>query len=292
MLMDMERPSTCESFAACLDLETFEDFQVDLMHAPHGSIHIMLGGIAGGCDVTYKDGLKGHFTDDAIARIAALSAVGVKELWRDGYIDFTECTTESPEKCTQYCSSDDYVTIGRTVWDLYTPWGVTPKDETDEEGYLSAIGKVMCSTKLEIGDMYSSSATIDPIFWVMHTTTDRLMTYKRAKDFSFTDSTWHDSTCFGHSPGDELFFDISSEVGTGSSLTNYELLQASDPKSEDYSLLAIFDSFDYSHCDYDKYPQFAKEYYPSDEELLAREGQRVAWGSGPSRVNKKFSFMG
>jgi hypothetical protein len=101
MLMDMEKPSTCESFASCLDLETFQDFQVELMHAPHGSIHIMLGGIAGGCDVTYRDGLKGHFTDDGIARIAQLSAIAVKALWRDGYIEYTQCTTESPGKCKQ-----------------------------------------------------------------------------------------------------------------------------------------------------------------------------------------------
>jgi hypothetical protein len=184
--------------------------------------------------------------------------------------------------------------MGSTLWDLMEPWGITPKDTSDTVGYLSALGKTICSTALSIGDMYSSSATIDPLFWVMHTTTDRLMTYKRAKDFTFTDTTWPDSTCFGHSPGDELFFDVAAAIGSSGTVTNYDLLLASDPKSADYSLTAIFDSFDYSHCDYDTYPQFEKDYYPTDEELELRKGQPVAWGSGPSKVssNKKFSFMG
>lgn len=261
MLIDMEGASSCESFNDVLAMGNFVNFQTGLMHAPHGSIHIMLGGISGDCDTAYKENLHDYYDDDAIARIAQLGAVSVKGLWRAGYIEFSECTTDTPEHCAQKCVSDDYLTMGQLVWDLFTPWGIDAIDTTTD-GYLTSLGQTICETTLNIGDMYSSSATIDPLFWVMHTTTDRLMSYKRAKNYAFTDMTWTDSTCLGHSPGDNMFFDISRQVGgdMGTEVTNYDLLMLSDPVSADYGLPYIYDSFDYSHCDTTKYPAFNVDY--------------------------------
>jgi hypothetical protein len=292
MLVDMEAPSTCESFSTVLEEGNFEDFQVGLMHAPHGSIHIILGGISGDCESSYKENLKDYFDDDAIARIAQLSAISVKGLWRDGYVSFTSCTSETPEHCAQTCVSDDYETMGAVVWDLFGAWDISAKD-TSNNDYLVALGKTMCSTTLSIGDMYSSSATIDPLFWVMHTTTDRLMTWKRAKKYSFTDSTWSDSTCLGHSPGDTMFFDISSQVGTsdGVEITNYDLLMLSDPTSTDYGLPYIYDSFDYVHCDSSKYPAFDYEYYP-DAEGDASAPSSSSLMTKLKKLQRKWSFMG
>jgi len=285
----MEGVSSCESFASVLEDSSFETFQVDLMHAPHGSIHILLGGVAGGCETAYKEGLKDHFTDSAIMNIAQRSAVSVKALWREGYVDFTECTLETQDLCEQVPVTDNHIEMGRVIWELMggPDADIYVKDKSDPDSYLAVLGKVMGRTKLSIGDMYSSSATMDPLFWVMHTTTDRLNTFKRAKTFAFTDTTWSDSTCYGHSPGDTLLFDISSMVGNGDALTNYDLLLASDPLSDSYGLNYIFDSFDYSHCDVSKYPSFNRDYEPTDEELLAREKVR----QDTAKMNK-FSMLG
>jgi hypothetical protein len=279
MLMDMEAPSSCSSFASALEEGSFEDFQTELMHAPHGSIHIMLGGISGGCDHTYKDQLKDYFSDSAIAKIAQLSAISLKGIWRAGFVDYSKCTLDSEDMCEQACVGGDFIAIGQAVFDLYNGWDISPRDKADPDAYLAALGKVHCGTKLSIGDMYSSSATIDPLFWVMHTTTDRLMSFKRAKEFSFTDSTWSDSNCFGHSPGDNVIFDISGLVGSGSLLTNYDLLVASDPQSADYGMNYIYDSFDYSHCDFEKYPALTRDYYPTDEELAVRAQKKTVFRS-------------
>jgi hypothetical protein len=284
-----EGAASCEAFASVLEDSSFETFQVDLMHAPHGSIHILLGGIGGGCETTYNEQLKDYFTDSALAMIAQGSAISVKALWRDGYIDYTKCTLDSQDMCDQATSTENHIAMGKVLWDsLHGMEGnIVPKHQDDPDTFLAALGKVVGRTKLSIGDMYSSSATMDPLFWVMHTTTDRLNTFKRAKDFSFTDTTWSDSTCYGHSPGDTLLFDISKMVGSGVQLTNYDLLLASDPLSESYGLNYIFDSFDYSHCDVDKYPSFARDYYPTDEELVARVRR-----DAETLKKKTFSMLG
>mmetsp|Transcript_19736 Transcript_19736/g.23496 ORF Transcript_19736/g.23496 Transcript_19736/m.23496 type:complete len:671 (-) Transcript_19736:165-2177(-) len=272
LLTDLEGPSTCSSFASILDIGNFENFQDELMHAPHGSIHILLGGMGGGCDHTYKEQLSSYFSDGNIAKIAQIAAIYVKGLWRAGYIDYTECTTDSEDVCEQACVGSDFIAMGREIEYSLNLWSIEPLHKDDPDGYFAALGKVLCSTKLSIGDMYSSSATIDPLFWVMHTTTDRLMTYKRAKKYTFTDMSWPDSTCVGHSSGDGVIFDISEQVGDGSLLTNYDLLLASDPKSSEYGMEYIYDSFDYTHCGYDAYPQFNRDYYPTDEVLAAQAG--------------------
>ena len=164
-----------------------------------------------------------------------------------------------------------YTAIGRTLWDLWSPWGIEPLHK-DETAYLLAVGKAICSAPLEIGDMYSSSATMDPLFWLMHTTVDRLTTFKRAKRAHLISQPlnefWPASSCYGHSAEDSLIFDVKDVVGSPSALTNADLLKVTNIRSEDFSMNYVFDHFSWAHCNYTKYPQFRGVYESLDSESL------------------------
>jgi len=261
MLMSMEQPSTCESFATALGEHKYVAYEGEIMHSPHGSIHILLGGIGGDCTTKYKEDFKDHLTESSIAKVGQLAAVTVKALWRGGYINFTSCEeNEERDECTQYCTSDDYVGMGRLTWNLWKAWGIEALHPDSPSDYLKVVGKTMCSTPVMVGDMYSSSATMDPLFWVMHTTTDRLTSFKRAKQFHLDDNFWPESSCFGHSPNDDLIFDIKAALGADKSLTNGELWKFSNPRDTSYAMNYVYDNFDYAHCNYTKYPEFRDDY--------------------------------
>lgn len=278
MLSGLEYPSSCSAFADALSYTALTDFTWDLMESPHGSIHILMGGISGACDTEYKAGLSEHFDESSVAIMGAISAVALKELWRAGYVNFTSCGLDEPEACAQVCPENP-VAAGRHLYQgvLYR-WNLVPLNKTDEEGFLAAIGNTIGCTPLSIGDMYASSATIDPLFWLMHTTTDRLQTYKRGKSYNFTDLSWPDNKeCYGHSSGDVTIFDVSVGLNlvTPANLTNMDVYELTNPTSRDYAMNYVYHDFDYSHCNFDKYPVFRRDYTPDADLPLTQVGAEV-----------------
>ena len=110
------------------------------------------------------------------------------------------------------------------------------------------------------GDQLEAASPMDPSFWTIHPTTERLWVYKKLSG-TFQDETWPSKNsracfnchCYGHAPGDIVPFKIAlaKETGIGlrdatSSISNQELYEMADPFSK--HLPYIYDRFDWVHC--------------------------------------------
>mmetsp|Transcript_88921 Transcript_88921/g.254212 ORF Transcript_88921/g.254212 Transcript_88921/m.254212 type:complete len:215 (+) Transcript_88921:20-664(+) len=124
-----------------------------------------------------------------------------------------------------------------------------------------------------VGEMYTSAAPYDPLFWVLHPTAERLLQWRRvlsAKGWKPLNETWgyahHDDTsdlgrvcnwepgaklatckvgtCPGHNADDVLPFE--GLIVDGEMPTNAELYDFIDPTNP--ALPYVYDTFEYSHC--------------------------------------------
>jgi hypothetical protein len=176
-------------------------------------------------------------------------------------------------------------------WMAATSNGVIRYDEGKERFYLpgktkdeeEAVWKMLLdklSNPGKVGEMYSSAAPYDPTFWVIHTTSERLLQYRRLRSASGAmtlDETWGythvdaDSdlgvvcdwaevdeeslelpscikgTCEGHSADDVLPFDLHAiSSALSKKTTNAEFFSWLDPLND--NIPYVYDNFDYNHC--------------------------------------------
>eukprot|EP00622_Pseudochattonella_farcimen_P001321 FR735982.1.p1 GENE.FR735982.1~~FR735982.1.p1 ORF type:complete len:163 (+),score=14.37 FR735982.1:255-743(+) len=118
-------------------------------------------------------------------------------------------------------------------------------------------------THTMIGDLGNSGGPLDPLFWPIHPTVDRLWHWRRLNGFD--DESWPsdakhsyfhdvhakdgtvvtDSSCYGHAPDDVMswknLFDQKDHYYTNSELYD-ELAPGSD------NLPYVYDNFDWEHC--------------------------------------------
>ena len=127
-----------------------------------------------------------------------------------------------------------------------------------------------------VGELYTSNAPYDPLFWVIHTAGERLLAWRRILNYNNRkdlDETWgythpsgvpsdtgvvcdwsrvvpgisdfpecKEQVCTGHNADDLLPSEISGETYTNQAFYNFM-----DPYNED--LPYLYDNFKYSHCD-------------------------------------------
>jgi hypothetical protein len=138
--------------------------------------------------------------------------------------------------------------------------------------------------KIFTGDHLESASTADPSFWVIHPTLERLLHAKLMaggfetadwaadghSDFVCNKFKCYNSTtnkidyypecCYGHFENDKLLDAISGDRYLKVGPTNAEMVQGTDPRSENYNMLYIYDNFEYDHCEQDFDGLFAELY--------------------------------
>ena len=108
-----------------------------------------------------------------------------------------------------------------------------------------------------MGDSLESASPYDATFWVIHTTVERLFSWKRIN--GFLNTTWPDDKawsvkgfrngyCWGHNKADVLTWPsyLFSETGPSGPYSNLEFWNILDPHF-DY-LPYIYDGFSWEHC--------------------------------------------
>lgn len=240
----------------------------------HGPVHIMVGG---------------HWSWNKEYDISAMSSnystlsssflLSSKYLWRQGIIRCPEiCSEDTPAmECECSCpaeiigDSSAHEILSKTgIFDLTTPF----KDRS----FLKAIG-LNYKSLLELlchvghpGEMFTSAAPYDPVFWSLHGLAERFLTYKRieadslltmfATDWGYQHDTtasdtmhrcdWdgvagmelpncYKDTCPGHRADDIL--PMGNFLDKNESYTNQGFFDFTSPQNSD--LPYIYDNFDY-----------------------------------------------
>jgi len=103
------------------------------------------------------------------------------------------------------------------------------------------------------GDILGSGSPVDPIFWLIHPTVDRLWQWKRLSTSCGYNYSWPSGTsiygnCWGHDKDDVLDFTGlgDGETPDGSKYSNSDIYEIMDPN--DGKVPYIYDDFKWDHC--------------------------------------------
>ena len=157
---------------------------------------------------------------------------------------------------------------------------VLGKSDDEADVVWRRVVKALCDPQ-DVGDMFTSAAPADPLFWPIHTTAERLLHYRRlldlngimnfTQDFRYEHAMSQDSlitppsdtgyvcdwssgdssmpscekgVCAGHGANDLLPF--GNFTGRGDTYTNLEFYHYSAPDNE--ALPYLYDNFAWEHC--------------------------------------------
>mmetsp|Transcript_17451 Transcript_17451/g.32044 ORF Transcript_17451/g.32044 Transcript_17451/m.32044 type:complete len:688 (+) Transcript_17451:35-2098(+) len=290
----------CSAIKSCFDSSTLADMNACLNGETHGPVHVLIGGQ---WDVKLGSGL-------GETLIGPAHLLLFKNLWRMGYATCPTTTQEMDAGGACACSSDTTELVGGAYevlkqskslkymaegapngmdllkWDADTERWTIPSltTEAEEEETWKDLLSKLCNPG-KVGEMYSSAAPYDPLFWVLHTTSERLLQYRRLRSsaskkddtaLSFNQTwgythvsadsdtnvvcDWSDLdaatglptctsgvTCSGHNAEDVLPFDLSAlSRGLSAATTNQDFYDWLDPTNADIPY--VYDSFKYEHC--------------------------------------------
>jgi len=264
---------TCSTLYTAFSQTSLSEMNSFLNGGTHGPTHIYIGGAW-----VNDDSLDDYSTLKSGTKILAF-----KVLWRMGY---TRCPSSCSSGDSCKCSvPDEYIekygaeTLLKNST-LYYHLGLSSdQDSSYYLGYLRAL-----ENSGNAGDMFTSNAAFDPVFWTVHGSMERLLGFKRIlieqgyiTDF---DETWGyptydvlagdiylegscdwsalsssedltlptcdtSVTCSGHNEDDVLPF--GNFLGKGETYTNIEFYEFMNPWSDD--LPYVYSSYDYDYCD-------------------------------------------
>ena len=164
----------------------------------HGPMHILTGGLWGDDPKKERD-LDLWFEDErhvtAYKELLPNVLLMAKFLWRQGYLTCpTFCSRDaSAADCACSCPEDL-----RAGWDYEEFWHRTGlRNVTDRTFHfgdwnIPSLTKAVCHVG-HVGDSFSSAASQDPIFWVLHPLADRFIAYRRLlthEGLMTLDETW------------------------------------------------------------------------------------------------------
>lgn len=280
----------CSRWDACFESDSIGELNNCLNGGTHGPIHIMLGG---------QWDMNHSIIVDAASPFNGISGPHLllaKHLWRYGYMNCPEvCSRDTPTsqcKCECPTSVREDVTAYEILaektnimhWLSSHAHGAIKFNVSTErysiEGYTEEkqfrtwelLLNALCDPG-HVGEMYTSAAPYDPLFWAIHPTAERLLGWRRIlsdKAWKPLDETWsyahHDDTsdfgrvcywesnitlprcdlgvCPGHNADDILPFE--GLIVQGESPTNIELYNFIHPWNPELSY--AYDSFLYNHC--------------------------------------------
>ncbi len=278
------KQSTLPTCSRHYDILTMTDdmmnFFNDMTYAPHIAAHTSYGGIYGCDEINYW--LEIGLVDNVTMQENACTAMVGKTLYRDGFIDIEkDCTiitsNYANSNCSFLCRDED--TRLNAVETFYSYVG----DYLNKEIFtISEIYEVLegfiCGNnegmgKLYVGEHYEAASITDPTFWVLHPPLERLLQAKLLSG-GFNDESWEsdsvddfvclaspcyhedtdttdyfDDCCYGHYEDDRLYDGLTGTRDAYVGVSNGDILTASDPRSSDYSVDYVYDTFEWRHCE-------------------------------------------
>lgn len=279
---------SCSSYYSWLSLDTFQEFMMESENGPHGSVHGSIGGVFG-CDVMDEMLSRGLLKDESAQRsVCAKWGFYIKEMYRGSYLspvedcelDTNDLEGESGTHCGFVCDdalADDHIYMMQNSINL----GNFVPDDMDDDGWV-AWRDFLCTGngyRVFVGDHLESASPLDPSFWPIHPTQERLLQLKYMVTGFPDDTVWpttatekgvwvcnhnqcsnykdssaekdyYSECCRGHYEYDRLmdFTTFNRSLSYGDS--NHDILAAADPRA-DYSLPYIYSNFYMNHCDQD-----------------------------------------
>lgn len=265
---------TCSDFATAFQETSLGEIFSMLNGKLHGPVHIMIGGqwfYNQSYDI--QTGLDVAGTTDMVTDFLLTS----KFLWRQGYIRCPEvCSSDTPQsKCR--CSCPAEIINGRSAAEVLGDAGVPNVNLWYGDAFKLGSGMsddevldLLCSVG-HPGEMFSSAAPYDPLFWPLHGLAERFLSLKILKtnsgvgslntswDYSHVDYLASDTdlvcdwagvhgmempkctrgACPGHRASDLL--PMGNFLGENETYTNKEFFHFMNPTNSD--LPYVYDSF-------------------------------------------------
>ncbi|KAH8060926.1 symporter [Aureococcus anophagefferens] len=198
--------------------------------------------------------------------------VSLKNMYRAGYLEFPDyCSLDTNfSDCHATCMELDQLqdaitdkddTYIEDYWEMMFAWS----SATDSYTWLShevkvTIIRMVCEGGFAVdGDQLESGSPMDPAFWPIHGTVERLWLYKKL--LGFTNEGWPDdystvSECFGHNATDLIPFSFSlidtdtddddDAVSIMANMSANELYDKMGPDS--MAMPYVYQDFDWDHC--------------------------------------------
>jgi hypothetical protein len=244
----------CKDHYEQMQLSTWLEFGLQIQYKPHGSIHTVIGGSWG---VDYLQELS-ELLPWRVIRDIALRGFGLqKDLWRKGLLECPrQCDADAtPETCTCYCPDLEIWLAEKQAAEVLRAVAVSDTWIGAGSEVAEALLKLLCNAEGQapaIGDSMSSAAPIDPTFWVLHPTADRMWQWRRINGFLSTewpeDNYRHEpGVCWGHAADDVLIWkDLLG--ANGKFLTNTEVYDRLDPLVPHDNTDFVFADFQWEHC--------------------------------------------
>ncbi|CAM9656131.1 unnamed protein product [Scytosiphon promiscuus] len=291
---------SCDMYQKCFEASTMSSINNCLNGGTHGPVHILVGGEWNNPE------------EQMIDHLGYTSAVPLisKYLWRKGYLRTPEsCSMEEHgigdgTTCRASCPAEVYENLGMKPYDVLMDvhalyWiaektsGTIAYDKElerfivvghqDDEDFMDAFWKKMLHSLCDpghVGELFTSSAPYDPLFWVIHPTADRFLAWRRKlavnqPDMWALDEAWgyehgrvtgetgtvcnwddvEDGTldvptcvagiCGGHNREDTLPFEVMIN-GEAMKMTNQQWYDFIYPDNDD--LPYLYDRFSWDHC--------------------------------------------
>eukprot|EP00903_Cladosiphon_okamuranus_P021957 g20189.t1 len=295
-------------------------------YAPHGPVHTWIGGVLN-CEDTIGavSALVGEENADALALYTFDLR---KNLWRGEIFECEGHTADVGEPIDELFSSGQCGCLGYDLtqgddWQAIYYNSVVDFDDVIgnfDNDTKRAVVAAVCASTIYDGDHLQAGSSLDPSFWPMHPTMERLFMFSvltgRTNHFTWPDAdvTFTDSdgnvvslvnsefgdTCHGHGGSDifpfglletdidgfEIKTGIKGNPDTGNQLTNREVLAALDASVN--MLPYVYDNFKWDHClaagvDFDEAwlaESTIDETKPTSTRKTARTGSRPSLREG------------
>lgn len=267
----------CSAHYSILQYTDMMDYFYRSAFGPHATTHTVLSGFYG-CDKFLSLSKNGYIKSDLDAYAVCSSwSFFIKECWRNNYIIAKkDCVVNDDidsSKCGYSCNPSTTKNLTSFLFPQMRLW-VDSTVEGAEDAWLD----FLCdgdAGAVFTGDHLESASAADPSFWVIHPTLERL-THAKLLAGGFETETWatdgttdyvcnrprcyntttnvmdyYEDCCYGHYENDRLLDAVSGNRFSKVGVTNKEMLVATDPRTESYSMPYVYDSFSWDHCDED-----------------------------------------
>ncbi|KAJ8601830.1 hypothetical protein CTAYLR_009044 [Chrysophaeum taylorii] len=269
-------PSCASHYDMTFAIDSFYDWVWQIGYAPHGPIHIFVGGYAGCGDMEerFRDF---NLTEKALKSLSLLAISLPKSGWRNFLFESPEfCSEDTPQSdCHLVCArQNDHrfaELIFKYMYDFVEVFAAKDADDFHSDFFheirranrVDAFVDAVCSLAWYPGEQMEAASPVDVSFWPIHPTVERLFQYKLyanpflyaawgATNATTTYCIYEDtSDCMGHHPYDLTSFKSRVKNASGDFevkfLTNLEVLEAL-VAGPDYKMSYVYDNFSWPHC--------------------------------------------
>lgn len=256
----------CSNHYDIMKQESWSGFGDGIQEAPHGSLHILVGGT---WNADYNTFLQMHNYSSVRAR--PFGTVTLARIWREGWLECpTFCAMDAaPESCKCSCPNlETWIADNQAkkmLKNMYPGLASAPDFLLDDNNndISEVVLRMLCNDydgmNPHVGDFMQSSSPVEPVFWPTHPTLDRLWHWRKLNGFLNED--WADGGCWGHNINDTtIWHDLFNEE-SGDFYTVGDIMDSFSPMS--LSVPYVYDDFEWPHCEAQGYPLTLIESTPS-----------------------------